>query len=743
MKKIIIVLIGMFCFFTVVSCENTGNDVETVNFTDKSAHEHTYVSEIIEPSCTDNGYTLYSCSLCDDNYLENIISATGHIYKESRKDAPCNQWQTNVYTCSACQHCYSENVDIKGTIHSYFATVTYPSRENGGYTTHTCNSCADSYVDSYTEPVDFSVGLNYTQKNGGYYVYGIGACTDTELVIPSVSEQGFKVVGILENAFSNSDVRSIIVSDGVTDIQSGAFSGCRSLETVVLPKNSKPAENIFSNNPRLAKLTMPMSESLAYYFKWSMTTPEGYKELIHSGNSTSKIYGTVPCSLREINILGAPVKSALSGCDMLTKVTIASDAKYIGAYAFKNCTGLTEFQIPETVISIGSYAFANTSIRSITIPENVSFTTSDQYIFADCLMLSKVTFLSQSSVMPPYMFLNCVSLDELEIPRSITYLGGSFIAGTAIERFNVPSGVTEISTHTFNGCTKLKEINLPNDIRTIQYGAFANCTSLEELILPESLETIEFEAFKNCTSLKTVIFPSNLKNIDYSAFENCVALKNVELYEGIEKIEYKVFMGCTSLEKVILPSSLKIIGFSAFEGCTSLVCVELPANIEKILKRTFFGCSSLKEITLPDTVNSIGYSAFEESGIVSMVLPSGITRIEKNVFANCMSLMSIEFNEGVTLIDENAFFGCTAIESIILPATLKGIGANAFKNCTSLKTVDFSNANMSEENVKYGINWFSGCISLTEVKNFDKIDQANTSIFYNTPLQNNTTNIVD
>ena len=41
---------------------------------------HKYTSKVVAPTCTEDGYTLYTCSVCGDTYKENVIKATGHNF---------------------------------------------------------------------------------------------------------------------------------------------------------------------------------------------------------------------------------------------------------------------------------------------------------------------------------------------------------------------------------------------------------------------------------------------------------------------------------------------------------------------------------------------------------------------------------------------------------------------------------------------------------------------------------------
>ena len=739
MRKLIIFLSALLCIFVLVSCD-TGkieeDDTSDIPSTTVNEHTHIYQSSTVAPSCTEDGYTLYSCSLCNEQYSDQITKAIGHDYKESFQDTYCNQYQKKLFECSVCHHSYNEELETQGTIHTYISTITYPDRENKGYTTHKCKNCTESYVDNYTNPVDFSVGLAYTKQSGGYYVSGIGTCKDTDVIIPAISEQGYRIVGITGNAFANSSVKSITAFDGVTDIQEGAFYDCSTLESVTLSKEANPSEDIFSRNPILTKLTMPMKKPIAFYFQYYMTVPQGYKGLTQGdGSFSGTYYGVVPLSLREVNILNSPCASALSACDMLTKITIPSTATKIGASAFRNCTGLTEFTIPDSVRSIGGYAFAGTSISSIAIPEKVTFTINDPYIFADCLQLTQVTLPNKTTCLPSYMFLNCVKLKQLDIPDSVTIMGTSLIAGTSIEKLTLPDGITTIGSYIFSDCESLKEVVLPKNLKAIGYGAFENCISLKKIDFPASLEEIGHDAFSGCSSLEEIVLPSNLKTLDYAAFKNCSALNHVELPATLEKISIDLFFGCSSLQEITLPDCVTLIQNSAFEG-SGLVSITIPESVVRVGSRIFANCKSLISVVFSGDNTPIENEMFlGATALQSIHIPKNVTEIPFRFCQGATALKTITFNEGLLVIKDDAFLGCTSIQSITLPSTLKSIWARSFKGCTSLQSVDFLGANMSEEASKQGIEWFADCTALSEIKNHDGLRYINASIFNNTPIQ--------
>ena len=124
--------------------------------------EHSYtVTDSKETTCTETGYTTYTCSACGDSYTENADAAMGHIpgaaVEENRVEATCGEdgsYESVVY-CSVCNAEISREtvtVDATGS-HSYASKVTNPTCTAKGYTTYTCSACGDSYVADETEMI--------------------------------------------------------------------------------------------------------------------------------------------------------------------------------------------------------------------------------------------------------------------------------------------------------------------------------------------------------------------------------------------------------------------------------------------------------------------------------------------------------------------------------------------------------------------------------------------------------------
>ncbi|MBQ8622102.1 MAG: hypothetical protein IJ422_07285 [Oscillospiraceae bacterium] len=108
-----------------------------------SALDHSYTAVVTEPTCTDAGYTTYTCSVCTDSYVGDKVAATGHVWA----DATC----TVPKTCSVCGETEGETLS-----HSYDAGVvtTPPSCSAVGIKTYTCSGCGATYTEEIPQLVD-------------------------------------------------------------------------------------------------------------------------------------------------------------------------------------------------------------------------------------------------------------------------------------------------------------------------------------------------------------------------------------------------------------------------------------------------------------------------------------------------------------------------------------------------------------------------------------------------------------
>ena len=130
--------------YTIYTCTACG---ETVKADFVPANGHSYEESVVAPTCEKDGYTNHVCSVCGDSYRDNYVDAAGHQYTLTVTAPTCTAAGYTTHLCSVCGHSYVDSI-VPATGHSYEDTVTAPTCTAAGYTTHTCSVCGDSYIDT-------------------------------------------------------------------------------------------------------------------------------------------------------------------------------------------------------------------------------------------------------------------------------------------------------------------------------------------------------------------------------------------------------------------------------------------------------------------------------------------------------------------------------------------------------------------------------------------------------------------
>ena len=130
--------------YTIYTCTACG---ETLKADFVPANGHSYEASVVAPTCEKDGYTNHVCSVCGDSYRDNYVDAAGHQYTLTVTAPTCTAAGYTTHLCSVCGHSYVDSI-VPATGHSYEDTVTAPTCTAAGYTTHTCSVCGHSYINS-------------------------------------------------------------------------------------------------------------------------------------------------------------------------------------------------------------------------------------------------------------------------------------------------------------------------------------------------------------------------------------------------------------------------------------------------------------------------------------------------------------------------------------------------------------------------------------------------------------------
>ena len=160
-----------------------------------------------------------------------------------------------------------------------------------------------------------------------------------------------------------SEIKSVVIGDGVTSIGDYAFYDCGALTSVTIPDTvTVIGDGAFRGCSRLSGMTIPDS-----------VTSIGKSAF----RDCCKLTGlTIPDNVTSIG------DHAFNGCNGLTSVTLPTSVTRISAGMFYNCWSLSNVTIPNGVTSIGDSAFGKcTDLSSVTIPDSVTTIGRDAFYY--------------------------------------------------------------------------------------------------------------------------------------------------------------------------------------------------------------------------------------------------------------------------------------------------------------------------------------------------------------------------
>lgn len=288
----------------------------------------------------------------------------------------------------------------------------------------------------------------------------------------------------------------------------------------------------------------------------------------------------IPNSVVEIG------KNAFCGAD-LSKINLPNGLQIIDDDAFSYCSELHSLTIPSSVTEIGTEAFSYVSnINEIVVDQqnpkydsrndcNAIIETKTNTLIFGCgntIVPEGVTRLEDRA------FANCKSLEEIELPDSVTSIGHWCFSKSSLKSIVIPDTVTEIGSAAFWECRALEKITIPaakfgsnafyesKNISEVYFSDSVKCLDMRQLVDESGHYSKDREPFRHLKKLRFSASIEKIDNLD-NYFEDIDTL----VFEGRIPETNGSFKVCT-IKELIINQSRKHAG-------------EIPADIHDALRK--------------------------------------------------------------------------------------------------------------------------------------------------------------
>ena len=663
------------------------------------------VTETVEPTCTEHGYTTHKCSLCNSIvkvYKDDVLKPH-KLTHHALKNATCTEaGNIEYWQCSVCNKLFSDEATTKEITDA--ASLVIPAKG------HTFDREGNCTVCPY--------------KDSRYALFNLEGITD--VTITDNDSYPWKMLDL--NADGMSNVSSYFTAESKGLMSNNYGKGHSTSEIIVKFNVEKPILFSFkylisAKNSNYVFITL--NGKLLDEIKG--TEQKVYKSIL---NKLNKGEYTLTLSYNIFDF-GEGNKGADRAFiyDLNTATTISDYVAELDAtnttLTFKKFTSdnLESIDLRRLVIVNDKpmvkdmYDIETKNIKNIVFDESFKTyaPTSLEHFFASCSTLETISGLE---------YLNTEKVTDM----SGMFNGCQKLSSLDLSKFNTEK--VESMGNLFEGCSALSSLDLSN-FYTKEVGnmvcMFSGCSALKTIYASEKFVTSKVQSgegmFAFCKNLKGTILEYNNSKTDHT-YANCgtngyftPVFEYAEFNEGTGTLTFR--RGLSKPERAYAlnleasepgwlthKDEIKKVVFDAsfanarptsccswFWYCTNLATIEGIENLntENVTNMGVMFCRC-------QNLSSLDLTNFNTGNVTNMY----------GMFSNCQNLSSLDltsFNTANVTNMAYMFDGCSTLTTIYASekfVTDQVNGGDMFNECRSLKDYSFSKRDSKYANYKTG-----------------------------------------
>ena len=421
----------------------------------------------------------------------------------------------------------------------------------------------------------------------------------------------------LSPAYMNSNVKKVVIEDGVTSIGELAFYKCISLTNITIPDSVTCIEYAaFHGCSSLSSITIPNSVTSIGIYAFvvcssltSITIPDGVTSIGYGAFSDCSSLKTISLSckssLKKSDFGDQANLVSYTNQHLLTKTAAKAatctesgnkeywTCKHCGKYFLSDDTNpatATAVELSETVIPALNHK--NAIIRNASEPNGTNPGYSGDRYCPDCdtVFEKGYTYWNEDNLTWKLYEDGTLTISGTGTMKDYDYYNNPSPASQkkdSVKKVVIEDGVTSIRNSAFYDCNSLTSITIPNSVTSIGELAFSGCNSLTSITIPDSVTSIGAYAFNDCSRLTSITIPDGVTSIGDYVFMSCLRLTSITIPDGVTSIGAYAFFNCWCLTSITIPDGVTSIGNKAFYNCTNLTTISL--SCKSTLKRSDFG----------------------------------------------------------------------------------------------------------------------------------------------------------